>query len=31
MNDVKAESYKNVLLVNGHKGKDLSLVLLQSI
>ena len=31
MNDVKAESYKNVLLVNGHKGQDLSLVLLQSI
>ncbi|HAD79270.1 beta-ketoacyl synthase chain length factor [Empedobacter falsenii] len=31
MNDVKAESYKNVLLVNGHKDKDLSLVLLQSI
>ena len=31
MNDVKNESYKNVLLVNGHKGEDLSLVLLQSI
>ena len=31
VNDVKAESYKNVLLVNEHKGKDLSLVLLQSI
>lgn len=31
MNDVKAESYKNVLLVNGHDGKDLSLVLIQSI
>ncbi|WP_282629750.1 beta-ketoacyl synthase chain length factor [Empedobacter sedimenti] len=30
MNDVSTKSYKNVLLVNGYKGKDLSLVLLQS-
>lgn len=30
-NDVNAKRYKNVLLVNGYKGIDLSLVLLQSI
>lgn len=30
-NDRKAERYKNILLVNGHNGKDLSLILLQSV
>ena len=31
LNDLESIEYRNVLLVNGHKGKDLSLVLLQSV
>ena len=31
LNDLESTEYKYVLLVNGHKGKDLSLVLLQSV